>query len=234
MPPASPAEEIDQDIPDFQPSNITYIPAPVCVSVKTISPTLNGIATEGFHNPQFNGEYHTVAGCRVQKKGTFWRRPNLDVFMHSYPYIEDGAFLAVSLRNEFDKANGTDHEPQAFQLDESKVWMEVVRLNEVKSISVKGFEKEDLNDEYTVKGNQLVQGSPVLWNGKRTFFIYFQALYRSRPAIASKGDYDDAKTGDLPAYAFVLSGKGWQEHDGVDWQTRRSIITNVKWKLEAV
>lgn len=204
-----------------------WIPSTVQVHPKELSPTLHGLLVEGFHDPQFNGDYHCVAGAKVQGGVTFWRRPNLDVFLHGYPPL--GAFAAVSLRSDYDKANGSNHEPRAYQLRKHQVWIESVVPTQMKSISVEGFDRQQLNGEYNLREGVLVQGSPVFWNDNETYFVYFQADHSCRPSIAGHHDFSDAKCGDTPGYAYVLQEEGWQEYGG-DWKTMPFIVTKIKWK----
>jgi len=166
-----------------------------------------------------------VDGARVQGKCTFWRRPNLDVFMHSYPCIY--ASCAISIRADFDAANGPDHDPICFQIESNGVWLEKIKLREIGTITLSGFKRAAINGVYvreTINGKPVeVQGNPVYWNTTRKYFIYAQALNLSRVAIAGKMDYEPARQGDNPAFAYVDNTKGWCEHDGIDYVTMENI-----------
>merc|ERR1719193_2578393 len=125
---------------------ITYLPVKITCSRKTITPCLRVLVFEGFHSQQFCGEYHMVDGARVLGKSTFWRRPNLDVFVHHYPYTY--ARAAISMRSDYEAANGPDHDPLCYQVESTSVWMEKVTLNEIETIALSGFQKSALNGTY--------------------------------------------------------------------------------------
>jgi len=121
--------------------------------------------------------------------------------------------------------------------------MEKVVIGDIKSITVKGFTKTALDGEYSQITNpqskdkyfaSSVQGNPVFWKEDRSFFLYCQVDHLSRPAIAGKRDLKDAISGDRPAFAYVDSDSGWQEHNGRGWQSMPRIKVAIKWRNDMI
>jgi len=160
-----------------------------------------------------------VDGARVLGKSTFWRRPNLDVFVHHYPYTY--ARAAISMRSDYEAANGPDHDPLCYQVESTSVWMEKVTLNEIETIALSGFQKSALNGTYVRdrrNGQPVeIQGNPVYWNTTKKYFIYSQCQNLSRVAIAGRMDFNAASSGDNPAFAYVDNTVGWCEHNGFEY-----------------
>jgi len=90
-------------------------------------------------------------------------------------------------------------------------------------VELYGFNKQELNTQYTERPSEEVQGKPTYWDSSENYFIYWQSSM-GRWAICDKISLDIAKSGLAPGWAYrtdaahFARARGWMESWGREWK----------------